>query len=205
MSQTVGDFIIERLHAWGVRRIFGYPGDGINGVFGALNRAQAAAKAKARKREPRASDRIHSGAPRGNGRLHGIRACQIHRRTRRVHRDLGTRRVASADRPVRRAHGSHAGARDHRAAGARRAWRPLSAGTRSCFAVQGRRRARSCSRRVCRRRSAIWSIARCARRSPSARSPPHPAERSAGTCRTKRPRASTARCIRASAISAPNV
>jgi pyruvate dehydrogenase (quinone) len=39
MSQTVGDFLIERLHAWGVRTIFGYPGDGINGVFGALNRA----------------------------------------------------------------------------------------------------------------------------------------------------------------------
>jgi pyruvate dehydrogenase (quinone) len=39
MSQTVGDFIVERLHAWGVRRVFGYPGDGINGVFGALNRA----------------------------------------------------------------------------------------------------------------------------------------------------------------------
>ncbi|MGF6768476.1 pyruvate dehydrogenase (quinone) [Paraburkholderia sp. GAS199] len=44
MSETVGDFIIERLHAWGVRRIYGYPGDGINGVFGALNRAQSAAK-----------------------------------------------------------------------------------------------------------------------------------------------------------------
>jgi pyruvate dehydrogenase (quinone) len=39
VSQTVGDFIVERLHLWGVRRIFGYPGDGINGVFGALNRA----------------------------------------------------------------------------------------------------------------------------------------------------------------------
>ena len=44
MAETVGDFIIERLHAWGVRRIYGYPGDGINGVFGALSRAQAAAK-----------------------------------------------------------------------------------------------------------------------------------------------------------------
>ena len=40
MSQTVGDFVVERLHAWGVRRIYGYPGDGINGVFGALNRAE---------------------------------------------------------------------------------------------------------------------------------------------------------------------
>ncbi|WP_075293152.1 thiamine pyrophosphate-requiring protein [Pararhizobium arenae] len=39
MAQTVGDFIISRLYAWGVRRMFGYPGDGINGVFGALNRA----------------------------------------------------------------------------------------------------------------------------------------------------------------------
>ena len=38
MTQTVGDFLVERLYAWGVRRIFGYPGDGINGVFGALAR-----------------------------------------------------------------------------------------------------------------------------------------------------------------------
>ncbi|SDR51828.1 pyruvate dehydrogenase (quinone) [Paraburkholderia fungorum] len=44
MSQTVGDFIVERLHAWGVRRMYGYPGDGINGVFGALSRAHTDAK-----------------------------------------------------------------------------------------------------------------------------------------------------------------
>jgi pyruvate dehydrogenase (quinone) len=40
MSQTVGDFLVERLQAWGVRRIYGYPGDGINGVLGALRRAE---------------------------------------------------------------------------------------------------------------------------------------------------------------------
>jgi len=40
MSRTVGDFLVDRLHAWGVRTIYGYPGDGINGVFGALNRAR---------------------------------------------------------------------------------------------------------------------------------------------------------------------
>jgi len=40
MSKNVGDFLVERLHQWGVRRIFGYPGDGINGVLGALNRAK---------------------------------------------------------------------------------------------------------------------------------------------------------------------
>ena len=39
MSQTVSDFLVERLHQWGVRRIYGYPGDGINGILGALNRA----------------------------------------------------------------------------------------------------------------------------------------------------------------------
>ncbi len=38
MSKTVGDFFWERLHAWGVRRVFGFPGDGINGLLGALNR-----------------------------------------------------------------------------------------------------------------------------------------------------------------------
>jgi pyruvate dehydrogenase (quinone) len=40
VSPTVGDFLVSRLQAWGVRRIFGYPGDGINGVFGALQRAK---------------------------------------------------------------------------------------------------------------------------------------------------------------------
>src|SRR5258705_557627 len=40
MAATVGDFLVDRLYSWGVRRIFGYPGDGINGVFCALNRAE---------------------------------------------------------------------------------------------------------------------------------------------------------------------
>lgn len=40
MSQTVSDFIVQRLHQWGVRHLFGYPGDGINGVFGALQLAE---------------------------------------------------------------------------------------------------------------------------------------------------------------------
>ncbi|SAL85488.1 hypothetical protein AWB68_07698 [Caballeronia choica] len=85
-------------------------------------------------------DRIHSGTPRRNGGIHGIRACQIYRRTRRVHCDFGSGRVASPDRSLRRTLGPHAGARDHRATGPRRARRPLSAGTRSCIDVQGRRR-----------------------------------------------------------------
>jgi pyruvate dehydrogenase (quinone) len=40
MSKTVSDFIVDRLHDWGVRTLFGYPGDGINGVMGALARAE---------------------------------------------------------------------------------------------------------------------------------------------------------------------
>ncbi len=40
MSKTVGDFLVERLLEWNITRIFGYPGDGINGIMGALNRAK---------------------------------------------------------------------------------------------------------------------------------------------------------------------
>jgi pyruvate dehydrogenase (quinone) len=36
--KTVSDFLVQRLSDWGVKRIFGYPGDGINGIMGALNR-----------------------------------------------------------------------------------------------------------------------------------------------------------------------
>lgn len=40
MSKQVSDFIINRLSAWGIKRIYGYPGDGINGIMGALDRAK---------------------------------------------------------------------------------------------------------------------------------------------------------------------
>jgi len=40
MAETTSDFLVERLTQWGVRRIYGYPGDGINGIMGALNRAK---------------------------------------------------------------------------------------------------------------------------------------------------------------------
>ena len=37
MSQTVADFLLGRLREWGVRQVFGYPGDGINGLLGAFH------------------------------------------------------------------------------------------------------------------------------------------------------------------------
>src|SRR5205823_4004926 len=39
MSETVSDFLIKRITEWGIRRIYGYPGDGINGIIGAIDRA----------------------------------------------------------------------------------------------------------------------------------------------------------------------
>jgi len=40
MAATVSDFLLDRLSQWGISRIYGYPGDGINGILGALNRAK---------------------------------------------------------------------------------------------------------------------------------------------------------------------
>lgn len=40
MSALVADHIVSRLHAWGVRRVFGYPGDGIGGLVGAMARME---------------------------------------------------------------------------------------------------------------------------------------------------------------------
>ena len=39
MPGTVADAMIDRISQWGVKRIYGYPGDGINGLLGALRRA----------------------------------------------------------------------------------------------------------------------------------------------------------------------
>jgi pyruvate dehydrogenase (quinone) len=38
MAKTTSDFMLDRLSEWGVQRIYGYPGDGINATLGALDR-----------------------------------------------------------------------------------------------------------------------------------------------------------------------
>ena len=38
-SPLVSDFLVAHLKTWGVKRLFGYSGDGINGILGALDRA----------------------------------------------------------------------------------------------------------------------------------------------------------------------
>ncbi len=40
MSKKVSDYVIDRIRLWKVKRIFGFPGDGINGFMGALGRAE---------------------------------------------------------------------------------------------------------------------------------------------------------------------
>jgi pyruvate dehydrogenase (quinone) len=50
-SETVADFLLARLGAWGVQRIYGYPGDGINGILAALGRNESIEFVQARHEE----------------------------------------------------------------------------------------------------------------------------------------------------------
>jgi pyruvate dehydrogenase (quinone) len=45
MSTTVSDLVLQRLVEWGVHTVYGYPGDGINGLFGAFRRASSDTRA----------------------------------------------------------------------------------------------------------------------------------------------------------------
>src|SRR5690348_13639463 len=40
MAELVADYILKRLREWDIHRIYGYPGDGINALLGALDRAK---------------------------------------------------------------------------------------------------------------------------------------------------------------------
>ncbi|WP_030405937.1 thiamine pyrophosphate-requiring protein [Streptomyces albus] len=40
MAQQVADYVLDRFREWGVHRVYGYPGDGINGMLGAFDRAK---------------------------------------------------------------------------------------------------------------------------------------------------------------------
>jgi len=51
MGEFVADAVVARLRAWGVRTIFGYSGDGINGLLGAVRRAGAPEFIQARHEE----------------------------------------------------------------------------------------------------------------------------------------------------------
>ena len=40
MAKNVAEYTIDRLSEWGIKRIYGYPGDGINGLMGALRTSE---------------------------------------------------------------------------------------------------------------------------------------------------------------------
>ena len=44
MSKNVSEFVVDRMEAWGVKRIFGYPGDGIAGLDVAVDDADQAGR-----------------------------------------------------------------------------------------------------------------------------------------------------------------
>jgi pyruvate dehydrogenase (quinone) len=87
MSKTVGDFLVQRLQDWGVRYLFGYPGDGINGMFGALNRAGGKIDFIQARHEEMAAFMASAYA-------------KILRSSWRLHRNLRTRRLASDHRAL---------------------------------------------------------------------------------------------------------
>ncbi|WP_306207062.1 thiamine pyrophosphate-requiring protein [Actinoplanes sp. RD1] len=66
-ERTVSDLLVERLAEWGVPRVFGYSGDGIDGVMGALRRAGKPAFVQARHEEAAAFMAVahakYTGAP----------------------------------------------------------------------------------------------------------------------------------------------
>lgn len=126
MAQTVGDFFWQRLHDWGVRTVFGYPGDGINGLLGALRRFDDKIELIQVRHEEMAAF-MASGYAKFTGKLGVCLATS----------GPGVSHLITGMYDARL--GSYAAARRGWAAGADRGRRALPAGDRSAQHVQGRR------------------------------------------------------------------
>jgi pyruvate dehydrogenase (quinone) len=44
MAMNVSEFVWHRLNEWGLKRVYGYPGDGVGGLDVALERALSTAE-----------------------------------------------------------------------------------------------------------------------------------------------------------------
>ena len=66
MSMNVSEFVWQRLSEWGLKRVYGYPGDGVGGLDVALGKGQRIYG-------------VRPGPPRGNGGLYGVGSRQVHR------------------------------------------------------------------------------------------------------------------------------
>ena len=86
-TKTAADNLCERLIEWGTTTIYGFPGDGINGILGSLRRHQDQLRFIQTRHEEMAS-------------FHGVRARQVHRPGRGVHGHVGAGRHPPAERTV---------------------------------------------------------------------------------------------------------
>ena len=89
MAKNVSDILVERLIDWGVDTIFGFPGDGVNGIFEALRTHQE----KIRFIQVRHEEAC---------RIRGSRLREIFRTARGVHRHIRSGRHPSVERTLRR-------------------------------------------------------------------------------------------------------
>ena len=125
-SRSVSDLVVERLRAWGVPRVFGYSGDGINAVLGALRRAGGdPAFVQARHEETAAFMAV--GHAKYTGGV-GV-----------VTRDPGARRRAPAQRPLRRQARQSAGRRHSSGSRSARRSGPTTSRRSTCRRCSGRR------------------------------------------------------------------
>ena len=109
MTETVADVLLARLREWGVKQVFGFPGDGINGLLAAWGRATDDPQfVQARHEEMAAFEAV--GFAKFSGTCRGVRGDQ------RAGRD------PSAQRAVRRETRPRPGGRHRRADGAVARW-----------------------------------------------------------------------------------
>ena len=125
MADTVADVLLARLREWDVEQVFGYPGDGINGLLAAWGRAGNSPQfVQARHEEMAAFEAV--GYAKFSGQVGGLRG------------DQRAGRGAPAQRPLRRQARPRSGGGDRRPDRALGDGRLLPAGDRPAQPVQGR-------------------------------------------------------------------
>ena len=193
MSKTVGDFIVERLHAWGVRQD--------------LRLSRRRHQRRVRRAEPRRTARSSSSR-----RATRKWPPSWRRAYAKFTGELGVCIATSGPGASHLLTGLYDARLDHMpvlAIAGQQARTALGGHYQQELdlrqPVQGRRRRFRAAGRARRRRCATSSIARCASPSASGASPPSSCPTTCRRWPTKTRRASTARCIPASATRAPGI
>ena len=155
MKKTVSDQLLQRLHDWGVRRVFGYPGDGINGLMGAFDRMGDRMEFVQARHEELAAFMACAHA-----KFTGeVGVCMATSGPGAIHLLNGLYDAKADHQPVVAIVGQQARVGDGRATTSRRS---------ICTASSRTWRTSTCRWPWCRRRCATWSTARCASRASAA-------------------------------------